>query len=1086
MRCSNCGRENVEGSRFCNQCATPFVRRCPECTFENDAGAKFCSQCAASLDVHDARPAPGQLRETAITGERRHLTVLMCDLVGSTALAARLDPEEWRETVAGYQRAAADAITHFGGHLARYLGDGVLAFFGYPEAHDNDAERAVRAGLALLDSLDRINQQPGRVELSARIGIDSGAVVVGGGTGQDADVFGDAPNIAARVEALAAPGTVAISAATQRLIAGLFVVEDLGAQTLKGIERPIQLYRVVRASGIRGRFEAAASAGRLTPFVGREDELRSLMSRWRRALDGEGQVVTIMGEAGIGKSRLVRQFHQAITGTPHTWLEAATGVFYHNTPFYPVSEMLRQLLGEGAAEEQLAQLATRLTAVGLKPAAAISLLAPLLNLAPSAHYPASTLPPEQQRRRLLATLVEWLLGAARAQPLISVIEDLHWIDPSTLELIQLLVEQGATGPLLLLFTARPEFRPPWLPRSHHTQLTLNRLSAREARTMVGEVAAGNALSDETVATVLERTGGVPLFVEELTKSVLESGEVKYRAIPVTLHDSLMARLDRLGPAKEVAQVGAVIGRDFSYELLQAVHQVPELELQETLRKLADAELVFVRGIAPEASYQFKHALIRDAAYEAILKRRRKELHGVVARTIDEQFPALKESHPEVLAQHWSEAGEIAKAIQYFELAARRSTARSAMMEAERHYRSALELLTRLPANVERDRHEVELHLASGPALIAVKGWAAPEVEFAYTRARELCQPLGDAPFAAMFGSWTVPLARGELTKAYLLAEQLLRQAQAKEEPAQQLYAQFAVGQTSYWMGKFVSAREYLEIANSLYDSERDRPLAFLYGFDAGVCCLSYLSWILWQLGYPDQALDRGNESIALAQRLSHPRSLGWAEFFACVLFQYRGEACAAQEKAETVIALSAEHALTDFSAWATSLRGWAMAEQGRYEDGILWILRGLNLSRATGAGLLRPYILTLLAGAYKETGRLGEGLSSLEEAINAADQFENRIFEAESNRVKGELLLKQDNSNPDAQHYLERAIEIARSQSARSLELRATMSLAQLLTNHGRGAEARLMLGEVFRSFTEGFGTAGLQDAKALLGELSD
>jgi class 3 adenylate cyclase len=408
------------------------------------------------LDAAVGAAAPWVQRRAV--AERRHLTILFCDLVGSTELAAQLDPEEWRATVAGYQRAAADAIERFGGYVARYVGDGVMAFFGYPEAHDNDAERAVRAGLVLLEALERLYERPGHAKLSARIGINSGAVVVGGGTGQEEDVFGDAANVAARVQAAAAPGTVAISGATRRLIAGLFIVEELSAQTLKGIERPVQLYRVVRPSGMRGRFEAAAAAGGLTPFVGREDELRSLLSRWERVREGEGQVVTIIGEAGIGKSRLVRRFHQQLAGTPHTWLEAGAGAFFQNTPFYPIGELLRELLGD--TQEPLVQLEARLLAAGLKPGDAIPLLAPLLNLPLPPEYPPSALSPENQRRRLLATLVEWVLGSARTQPLVSVIEDLHLVDPSTLELIQLLVEQGATAPLMLLYTARPEFHRP--------------------------------------------------------------------------------------------------------------------------------------------------------------------------------------------------------------------------------------------------------------------------------------------------------------------------------------------------------------------------------------------------------------------------------------------------------------------------------------------------------------------------------------------------------------------------------------------------------------------------------------------------
>ena len=651
--------------------------------------------------------------------------------MGSTEIAAQLDPEEWREIVSRYHRAAAASHHRFGGHVAQYLGDGVMAYFGYPEAHDNDAERAARAGLAILDAISKLNQPSTRPELSARIGIDSGAVVVGASAGKDADVFGDTPNIAARVQAAAEPGTVVITDATHRLVSGLFVVDQLGAQALKGIERPVQLYRVIQPSGVRGRLEAAAATRGLTPFVGREDELRLLMSRWERALDGEGQVALIIGEAGIGKSRLVQRFHEQIGGTPHTWIEARAGAFFQNTPFYPVTELLQQFLGGNggkSAEEQLAQLERRLELAGLKPAETIPLIAPLLNLPLSDKYPPSSLSPEQQRRRLLATLVEWVLGAARAQPLVIATEDLHWADASTLELIQLLVEQGATARLLLLYTARPEFRAQWPPRAHYTQITLSRLSARNVRTMVEEVAARKAMSDETIATVIERTGGVPLFVEELTRAVLESGDAKLtgREIPVTLHDSLMARLDRLGPAKEIIQIGAVIGSEFSYELLHAVHPIAEENLQRALRNLADAELLYVRGIAPDATYQFKHALIRDAAYEALLKSRRKDLHRLVAQTISEKFPGLKAAQPELLARHWVAAGETEQAIAEWSRAGKAAEARNAFVETRESLQQALAQVNLLPESPQRDVRELELRRSLVEILLMTRGYNAPE------------------------------------------------------------------------------------------------------------------------------------------------------------------------------------------------------------------------------------------------------------------------------------------------------------------------------------------------------------------------
>jgi class 3 adenylate cyclase len=494
MRCQNCSAENLQGAKFCIQCATSFQYRCQKCGFQNPAAARFCAQCAEPfLDAAPIRPVTEP--HDSISGERRHLTVLFCDLVGSTEIASHLDPEEWREIVGEYHRAAAQAIERFGGHVAQYLGDGVMAYFGWPQAHDNDAERAARSGLAIFDALSKLNQNPTHSKLAARVGIDSGTVVVGAGAGKDTDIFGDTPNIAARAQAAAEPGTVVVTGAVHRLISGLFVAENRGAQALKGIERPVQLYRLVQPSGMRGRFEAAAATRGLTPFVGREDELRLLISRWERALDGEGQVALIIGEAGIGKSRLVQRFHEQIAGTPHTWVEAVAGAFFQNTPFYAVTEMLRELLawrGEESAEEQIAQLETRLVLAGLKPAEALPLVAPLLNLSMPAKYGPAQLSAEQQRRNLLAMLVEWALGVARVQPTVIVIEDLHWADPSTLELLQLLVEQRTTVRLLLLFTARPEFHAQWPLRAHHTQTTLNRLTSRNVRSMVEEVAAKNA------------------------------------------------------------------------------------------------------------------------------------------------------------------------------------------------------------------------------------------------------------------------------------------------------------------------------------------------------------------------------------------------------------------------------------------------------------------------------------------------------------------------------------------------------------------------------------------------------------------
>jgi predicted ATPase/class 3 adenylate cyclase len=1064
---------------------------CAQCGAEISPASSFCGKCGAALSAL-LGSSTADTPFVQVGGERRHLTILFCDLVGSTSLAAQLDPEEWHETVAAYQQAGAKAITRFGGDVRRFVGDGIMAFFGYPVAHDNDAERAARAGLAIVDAIAELNKQPGRAKLSVRIGISSGQVVVGTGAGKEVDAFGSATNVAARVESVAEPGTVVFTDATQRLVSGLFIVEDLGAHTLKGIAQPVELYRVIRASGMRGPFEAKAAAGALTPFVGREDELRSLLSRWERVLEGEGQVALIIGEAGIGKSRLVQRFHEQIAGTPHTWIEAGAGAFFQNTAFYPISEMLRQLVGDAPASGRIAALASRLMTVGLRPAEAIPLIAPLLNLHLPPEYPPSALPPEQQRRRLLATLVEAMLGSARAQPVVIATEDLHWVDPSTLELIQLFAEQGTTARLLLLYTARPEFRAPWAMRAHHTQITLNRLSASHARTMVGEVAAGKALSDETIAAVVERASGVPLFVEELTRFVLESDDAKPTpdAIPATLHDSLMARLDRLGPAKEVIQVAAVIGSGFSYKLLHAVHPIADADLQRALSSLTDAELLYVRGIAPEATYQFKHALIRDAAYQSLLRGKRRQYHRQIAQALEQSLARTAEVQPELLAHHFTEADLKDQAIPQWQTAGHNAMQRSANAEAVSHFTKALELLRALPETPSRAQQELALQVTLGVPLMLTKGYGAPEVEKVYSRARELYQQVGESPqfFPMLFGLWAFYSVRAEYNTARELGEQLVSLAGSAQDSALLTEAHAARGNTLCFLGELVLARGHLEQAIALYDPQQHRSHAFVYGQDPGVHSLSYATLALWLLGFPDQARKRSSEALGLAQELSHPYSLAFALIHLLHVHRFSREVKATQERAKELFALSTEHGFPITLAVGAAFRGWALAQQGQEEDGIMQIRQGIDNWRATGATLFfQPFLLAMLAEAYEKGGLPEEGLTVLAEALAIVNKTGERFWEAELYRLTGELTLQSEAQGSQfkvhaaAEGHLRRAIDIARLQSAKSLELRAVLSLSRLWGRQGKRAQARQLLADVYGWFTEGFDTADLTEARSLL-----
>jgi class 3 adenylate cyclase/tetratricopeptide (TPR) repeat protein len=931
MRCSKCGSDNPAGKKFCGDCGAPLANLCPNCGADNPPAKRFCGDCGSLLgDSSSARVADTATRVPSVAGERRHLTVLFCDLVGSTEIAARLDPEEWRELVAGYHRAAAEAITGFGGHVAKYLGDGVMAYFGWPAAHYNDGERAARAGLAIPDAVVRLNNEASRPKLAARVGIDSGAVVVGAGAGKDADVFGETPNIAARLQATAAPGTVLVTAATHRLISGLFVVETLGSRALKGITSPVEVFQVVRPTGVRGRLQAGRA---LTPFVGREEELRLLLSRWEHTCEGAGQVALIIGEPGIGKSRLVAEFHDRIRDAPHIWMESAGEQFFENTPFHAIIEMLSRWLEFQEAVnsgDQFQRIERALASAGLKVDETLPHIAELLQLPAGEHYPSSPLTSEQKRRRLLATLSGWVLGAARLQPVVMAIEDLHWLDPSTLELLQLLAEQGATVPLMLLYTARPEFHAPWPMRGHHTQIALNRLSSRNVREMVALVSARNALGLESVEAVVERTGGVPLFVEELTRAVLESGSALALGggIPATLHDSLMARLDRLGPAKEVIQIGAVIGSEFSYRLLLAVHPIPDKDLQDALQSATDAELVYVRGIPPDATYQFKHALIRDAAYEAMLRSRRKELHSRIAEILVEQFSERVTSTPELPAHHYTEAGLVEQAVPYWQRAGRKAAERSANAEATMHLTRALALLQTLPDTPTRTIDELTIHLDLGIALIATKGFAAPEVERAYARARALCQQTGASQhlFPVLWGLWAYYVVRGQLRIALETAEQLLILAQGEQDISLLLQAHYALGTTLYSLGEFLRARKHFEHCNSLYDPQQHHSLAFMYGsFDTGVASLSFTALALWVLGYPDQALKKSQETLALARALGHPFSLGQALVWTAWFHQLREDEHGALTVAEAAIRLSTEQGFQYGWRWPRSsvAGGWS-------------------------------------------------------------------------------------------------------------------------------------------------------------------
>jgi TOMM system kinase/cyclase fusion protein len=1043
--------------------------------------------------------------------ERRQLTVVFCDLVESTKLASQLDPEDWRDVVRAYQQVCTEVIKRFDGHIAQLLGDGLLIYFGYPHAHEDDPHRAVRTGLGIISAMGDLNkglQQTQGIQLAVRLGIHTGLVVIGemGGAGrQELLALGGVPSVCSRIEGLAAPNTIAMSEATYRLVQGYFECQDLGVQTLRGVAEPVHVYHDLQESGARGRLDVAHARG-LTPLVGREQEVGLLIERWEQVKAGQGQVVLLTGDAGIGKSRLVQVLKEHVAQEPHVRWECRSAEYSQNTALFPLVELFQRILqfetGD-TPDEKCGKLEQMLRQYRLPLEESIQLFAPLFSLPlPADRYAPLNLSSQRMRQRTLEALVAILLEQGEQYPVLFILEDLHWTDPSTLEFIALLLDQTPTASLLVLLTCRPYFQPAWHHRSYLTEMTLHRLSRHQIAQMTTHVAGSKTLPPEVLQQLVERTDGVPLFVEEMTKAILESGyltetnthyeltgSLSTFAIPVTLQDSLMARLDRLMTGKVIAQLGATMGRQFSYALLQAVSQLDEVMLQHELGRLVEAEIVYQRGVLPQATYTFKHALIQDAAAQSLLKSTRQQYHHRIAQVLEAQFPEMAETQPELLAHHYTEAGLRAQAVAYWQQAAQRAIERSAYVEAIAHLRQGLELLKTLPETSERVQREVDMHIALGPSLIAVQGWAAREVGETYTRARQLCQHLRDPHQLSpvLHGLGIYYLACAEPQTAHALGEQLLTLARHVQDSALLVVAYRVLGATLFQLGAVADAHTHLTQGIALYDPQQHRGSAVLYGEDAGVICHSLDAGMLWFLGYPDQGKMRNDAAVTLAQQSAHPFSLGFILGFAAIFHQYRREVRAVQACADAAMKLAQEQGFPLWMTHGAILRGWALVQQGQAQEGIEQIHLGLTAYRATGSEILRPYFLALLAETYRTMGQPEAGLTILTEALTLVDTTGQRWYEAELYHLKGTLLLQQSSDNQaEAETCFQHAITIAQSQQAKSWELRASTSLARLWQRQGRRKEAYDLLAPVYNWFTEGFDTADLKDAKALLQELED
>jgi class 3 adenylate cyclase/tetratricopeptide (TPR) repeat protein len=1040
--------------------------------------------------------------------ERRQLTVMFCDLVGSTALSARLDPEDMRQVMALFHHRIAEVIGGYQGIVARYMGDGVLAYFGYPQAHEDDAEQAVRAGLALVEAVANL-QTDAEAPLQVRVGIATGVTVVGDligeGGSQEQAVVGDTPNLAARLQVLAEPGTVVISASTRRLTGGQFEYRDRGPVALKGWAEPVPAWQVLRTSGVASRFEAQHES-KLTPLFGRDEEIDLLLRRWRGVSQGEGRVVVLTGEPGIGKSHITLALQERLQAEPHISLHYFCSAHHTNSALFPfVGQLERAARFErsNTPAEKLAKLEMLLVQSAVEGDQAVALLANLLSLPPSDRHRLPELSPQNRKERTLAVLLAHLEGLAAMQSVLMIFEDVHWIDPTSLELLTVIVDRVPQLRVLLLITARPEFAPPWPHYAHVTTVAVTRLGRPDGAAIIKRITSGKTLPEEVMNEILARTDGVPLFVEELTKTVLESGVLEERdghyvlehplpslAIPTTLHDSLIARLDRFAPVREVAQIGAVVGRSFSYELLNAVAGIPREKLEEALGQLVLSELIFCRGEIPHAVYTFKHVLVRDAAYSSLLKARRAHLHAAIASAFEQRFPEIVEAQPETLAHHLTEAGLIEKAVGYWLKAGKNAIQRFANPEAIAHLQRGAETARRLPDSLGRDRLELDLQFALGPCLIATQGPASSTAIATFARGRELCARLGDAPeyLQVMFWLATGSVIRGELPQAREVTATLLDLSEARNDRPMLINAIRGLGMILLFMGQVVDARELTERAIDAFSAsnETEKLAARAAGQDAGAAGLALMSWALWILGHVDMATARMAAALQRADAVGHPHTQAYACYYASILHALRGEPEIAHRHAERCLTLSEEHGFRHWHGLSRAIRGICMTMLDPSASALDEVRGVLDQYRKAGYQLGMTALYVLLCPILLLRREPEAALEVIEQGLSVASHNSERIFEAELHRLKARALLVcgAPGGGTDAQSLLEQALTTARSQHARSLELRAAKDLAALWIGQGRRDEALAFLAPIHAWFTEGFDTHDLKEAKVLLDQL--
>jgi len=1089
MQCSNCRTENSPRVKFCAECGSPMGIPCPECGFRNARDAQSCGGCSRPL----------QSAQTSIA-ERRQLTVFFADIVGSTTIAETLDPEDLHDLYARYQALCAEVVQRYDGHIAQYLGDGVLAYFGYPAAHEDDAQRAVRSGLEILQKIGAISI--GDTHPRVRIGIHTGLVVVGdvgAGFRREQLALGEAPNIAARLQSEALPGTLLISHATCNLLGGQFALEDLGSRTLKGLSRPLQVFRVLGKSGAASRFHAMTTVHGLTPFVGREREVDLIRAAWSDAVAGRGRTLLLSGEAGIGKSRLLAAARQAAECDLHELFDAECSPYQMNSPLNPIVEMIGRRLGfeeDISPAGKLDLLEQFAAGREVPPEEATALLAELFSIPTLGRCPEIQHPPAKRRQRTIEILASLLLHSVGGSPILLLIEDLHWADPSTLDLLTLMVANQQTLPVLVVCTARPGFQADWLDRPNCREVVVESLPAGDTRALVARVTGPKPLPPALIEELVARTGGIPLFVEAVTRTVIEAGilrelDDRYELtgplppgmIPATVQDSLMGRIDRLGPDRSVAQLAATIGRESSFDLLRTVLGVSTGALTEALKHLVELDLVSVSGTPPVSTYTFKHALIQDAAYESLLRKTRQEFHGKIAEALVHRFPDMAETKPELLARHFEGAGRVAEAMAGWMKAGRQAQQRSAVRECTAYLQRVVVLCNSLPEDdPARLQSEMEAQEGLFNSLTALMGWGAPEVEAACLRARDLCQKLGNGLglLRALLALSTCYLMRGSARQALETAEAVVEMTRDTNVPELRICVATTLMLARYFLADFQHVPEAADKALAYFSLERERALVATLHVPPCYACKIFTADSLWFMGYTEAAERLQVESLSIIDWLAIPSCTAYALSTVLNLSYSKRDRAQVAVLAQRIKTLGADEGFLVWHAVGRIYGGWSQAMDGDAEAGLAEIKAGLEGYRLTNSALLTPQFSVMLAEAYACAGRSVEALAALSRGLVHCEQFGERVHEPELYRVRGEIQIRLGNSAA-GEASLRIAIVTAQGQQAKSLELRAAISLARHWIDQGRIDAARALLIPLETWFQEASNLSELHEARSIL-----